>query len=86
VTEADATLLVADDNERGKAETLAALHNLGDAIDVNELIDEFAALAAISTTVTVATASATITITAAAATAAWLFLCLLTTGHRSKSF
>jgi hypothetical protein len=38
VAKADAALLIADDNQRGKAEALAALHNLRDAIDVNELV------------------------------------------------
>jgi len=45
VAEADAALLVADDDERGKAEAPAALHHLGDAIDVNELVDKLALLA-----------------------------------------
>ena len=42
VAEADAALQVADDDERGKAEALAALHDLGDAIDVDELVRELA--------------------------------------------
>src|SRR5690606_23515122 len=42
VTEADAALLVADDDERSETETAATLDHLGDAIDVNELVDEFA--------------------------------------------
>src|SRR5690606_6036407 len=42
MTEADAALLVADDDERGKAEPPTALHHLGDAVDVNQAIDEFA--------------------------------------------
>jgi hypothetical protein len=42
VTEADATLLVADDDERRETEALAALHHLGDAIDVDELVDDSA--------------------------------------------
>ena len=42
VAEADAALLVADDDERGEAEATAALHHLGDAIDVDETVDEFA--------------------------------------------
>ena len=77
VTEADAALLVANDDERRKAETLTALHNLRNAIDVNELVDEFAALA-IATAVAIAVPAA---ITAAAAAAAWLFLLLL---HRTS--
>src|SRR5262249_27397166 len=42
VAEADAALLVADDDKRSKAETPSALHHLGHAIDVHELVDEFA--------------------------------------------
>src|SRR3546814_1639540 len=40
-TVADAALLVADDDESGKAETPTALHHLGDAIDADQLVDEF---------------------------------------------
>ena len=46
VAEADPALLVADDDERGKAEAPAALHHLGHAIDVDELVGEFAVFAA----------------------------------------
>ena len=42
VAEADAAVLVADDDERGEAEAPAALHHLGDAVDVDELVDELA--------------------------------------------
>ena len=42
VTEADAALLVADDDECRKAEALAALHHLGDAIDMHQLVDKLA--------------------------------------------
>ena len=42
VTEADAALLVADDHEGGEAEATAALDDLGDAVDVDELVDELA--------------------------------------------
>src|SRR5579883_1374087 len=38
----DAALAVADDDKRGKAEAPAALHHLGDAVDADELFDEFA--------------------------------------------
>ena len=40
VAEADAALLVADDDESCEAETAATLDHLGDAVDVNELVDE----------------------------------------------
>ncbi len=42
VTETDATLLVADDDEGREAEATAALHHLGDAVDVDELVHELA--------------------------------------------
>ena len=45
VAEADPALLVADDDQRGKAEAPAALHHLGDAVDVDELVDELARFA-----------------------------------------
>ena len=59
VAEADAALLVADDDERGEAEAPAALHHLGDAVDVDELVHELAvALLAIVATVAIAAAAA----------------------------
>jgi hypothetical protein len=42
VAEADAALLVADDDERREAEATATLHHLGDAVDVDELVHELA--------------------------------------------
>jgi hypothetical protein len=42
VAEADAALLVADDDEGGEAEAPAALHHLRDAVDVDELVHELA--------------------------------------------
>ena len=44
VAVADAALLVADDDERRKAEAPAALHHLRHAVDVDELVDELARL------------------------------------------
>src|ERR1700730_15006249 len=44
VAEADAALLVADDHERGEAEAAPALDDLGDAVDVHELVDDPAAV------------------------------------------
>jgi hypothetical protein len=44
VTEADAALLIADHDERGKAEPAAAFHDFGDAVDVHELVDELVAV------------------------------------------
>src|SRR5690242_16752962 len=42
MTKADAALLIADDHERGKPETPAALHHLGHAVDVDQLVGELA--------------------------------------------
>ena len=42
VAEADAAALVADDDEGGEAEAPSALHHLGDAVDMDKLVDEFA--------------------------------------------
>jgi len=42
VAEADAALLVADDDERGEAEAPAAFHHLGHTVDVHELVDKLA--------------------------------------------
>ncbi len=51
VAEADATLLVANNNEGGEAEATSTLHNLCDAVDVDELVHELAvAIIAITTT------------------------------------
>ena len=62
VTETGAALAVADDDERREAEALAALHGLGDAVDVDELLDQLLAaiiVAATAATTVVATATAT---------------------------
>ena len=42
MTETDAALLVADDDEGSKTEAAAALDDLGNAVDVNQLVNEFA--------------------------------------------
>jgi hypothetical protein len=42
VTIADASALIADHDEGREAEPPSALHHLGDAIDVHELVDELA--------------------------------------------
>ena len=41
MAEADAALLVAHHHQRGKTEAAAALHHLGDTVDVHQLVDEF---------------------------------------------
>ena len=48
VAEADAALLVADDDQRREAEAPAALHHFGDAVDVDQPVDEFALLAVVA--------------------------------------
>ena len=62
MAEADAALLVADDDQRGEAEPPAALDHLGHAIDVHELVDEFAVALAIVAISSVLRASATFAI------------------------
>ena len=57
VAEADAALLVADDDERGEAEAPAALHHLRHTIDVDELVDELARLVPLASRRAVAIAS-----------------------------
>src|SRR5579883_2829123 len=42
MAEADPALLVADHDQGGEAEAPAALHHFGDAIDMDEAVDEFA--------------------------------------------
>jgi hypothetical protein len=42
VAEADAALLVTDHHQRCKAEAPAALHHLGDAVDVHQPVDNVA--------------------------------------------
>jgi hypothetical protein len=53
MAETDAALLVADHDKCGKAEAFAALHDLGDTVDMHEFIEKLgipiiAVLAAIS--------------------------------------
>jgi hypothetical protein len=51
MAEADAALQIADNDEGCKAEALAALYDLGNAIDVNELVGKLiVALFAIAVT------------------------------------
>ena len=77
----DAAITVAHHHKGGETEAAATLHDLGDTIDVHQLVDQvvvfFLAVAA-ATAVTTATAFASTTITAAAAFAllfALLFGC-----------
>jgi hypothetical protein len=54
MSETNAALLIADNDESSKAETPAALDDLGDAVDVYELVDEFAIALVIAATTIVA--------------------------------
>jgi len=74
MAEPDPALGITDDDERCKAEALAALHRLGNAVDVNQLLDQF--LTAGLTAATVVVTAATATIVAATAVAAL--------GHRGR--
>src|SRR5262249_32179893 len=42
---ADLALAIAEDDDRGETEALTALHDLGDAVDADELLDQLAAFA-----------------------------------------
>jgi len=55
MTEANAALLVANHNEGSEAEATATLHNLCDAVDVDETIHKFA-IAFFAITIATATA------------------------------
>jgi hypothetical protein len=69
--EADATLAVADRHERVERESPAALYDLGDAIDRDDVLDEVTALARalVAATTTATSTFATAMTTAIAATA-----------------
>ena len=41
MAETDAAILIAHHHQRGETEAAAALHDLGDTIDVHQLVDEF---------------------------------------------
>jgi hypothetical protein len=67
MTMTDPALAIAHDDKRCKAEALAALHCLGDAVDVNELFDQlFTALFGVLATAIVTTPAIAITATARA--------------------
>jgi hypothetical protein len=75
MTETGAALAVADDDERGETEALAALNGLRNAVDVHELFDQlfatvFVARATIVAAATATVTTATATIAAAATTTA----------------
>jgi hypothetical protein len=67
MAEARTALAVADHDQRGEAKALAALHGLGDAVDMNQLFDQlFATLVLVVATTIIATAAATAITTAPA--------------------
>src|SRR3569623_2236853 len=68
--EADPALAVADDDERGEPEALAALHRLRNAIDVDQLLDQLFAAAVAAGAAPTAIVPATAAVTAAAIAAA----------------
>src|SRR3569623_792838 len=68
--EADPALAVADDDERGEPEALAALHRLRNAIDVDQLLDQLFAAVVVAGAATTAIVPATAAVTAAAIAAA----------------
>src|SRR3982750_665882 len=70
MAEASAALAVADHHERCEAEALAALHGLGDAVDVDELLDELLAAVIVAATATTIVAPAAATPPTTAATRA----------------
>jgi hypothetical protein len=74
MAEADASTLVADDDECREAEAAAALHHLGDAVDMDELVDELAV--ALFAAIPVAIASPTATAVTVTAVPVWV-LCHL---------
>src|SRR4051794_35913885 len=74
MTEANTACTVAHDDERRKAEALAALHRLGDAVDVDQLLDQLLTAIIVLVVTTIAVVAATVVaatiVIAAAATAA----------------
>src|SRR5690606_29989588 len=79
VAEAHPALAVADDDQCGEAEALAALHGLRHAVDVHERLDQLVAPFLVAPSPTIVTAAATATAVAtptpaSAATAAGLAL------------
>ena len=61
MTEADTALLVADDDERRETESTSTLHHLGDAVDMDEAVNEFAVL--LVAVVTIASAASAFSFT-----------------------
>jgi hypothetical protein len=69
MAEACTTLAVADHHQSRKAEALASLHGLGDAVDMNQLLDQLLT-AFILIVAAIITTAATATVTATTATIA----------------
>jgi hypothetical protein len=88
VAEARTTLAVADHDQSRKAEALAALHGLGNAVDVDQLLDQLlAAVIVTAATAIVTTAAATVAtaavVTATAATTAATIAAAATAARRT---
>jgi hypothetical protein len=54
MTKTNAALLIADNDESSKTETTSALNNFGDAVNVYELVNEFAIALFVTATTIVA--------------------------------
>ena len=88
MAETGAALAVADDHERCETEALTALNGLGDAVDVNELLDQLLAtviVAATATAAVVTTATSAATISAATAATASATRTARATALRARS-
>jgi hypothetical protein len=70
MAEAGPALAVAHDDERREAEALAALHRLGNAIDVDELFDQLLAAIVVAATAATTLVAATAAVGTAAIIAA----------------
>jgi hypothetical protein len=71
MTETDLAIAVTDHNQGGETEAATTLHNLGDTIDVHQLVDQVAVFfLAAPTAVATATAFTAATVTAAITTTA----------------
>jgi hypothetical protein len=70
MAETDLAVAVADNHQSGKTEATATLHDLGDTIDVHQLVDQVAVFFLAVATATAVTTATAFTATAVAATIA----------------
>jgi hypothetical protein len=77
MTETDLAGAVTDDDQSGETKAAATLHDLGDTIDVHQLVDQVAVLFLAATTVTT---------TAAALAASTTFAATVTTAAAATGF